>query len=139
MIVRVEQLLGHPSEDLEGDCWCLFGGLDSAPDFDTKRGTLTPEFWDCGMKDCCPKAKKLCLQSPDTPSGRPLSRRELEFVTLRAQGRSNKEAAQRMGVRESTTISLYNHVKDKMKPPGAEHFAPDHNLLTRYAIKNNLI
>lgn len=135
----VEQLLGGPSDNLEGDCWCLFGSFDSAADFDAQRGALTPEFWDCGLKAECPKSKKLCLQSPNTPSGRPLSPRELEFVTLRARGYSNAEVARAMKVKVSTIIGMYNHVKEKLKPPGVEYFTPDHNLLTVYAVSNNLI
>jgi DNA-binding CsgD family transcriptional regulator len=135
----VAQLLGSPSEELESDCWCLFGGFDSAADFDSQRGTFTPEFWDCGLKETCPKRKKLCLQSPNTPSGRPLSRRELEYIKLRAQGHSNAEVAQQMSICESTIISLYNHVKEKLKPKNVDYFTPDHNLITMYAINNNLI
>jgi hypothetical protein len=135
----VEQLLGRPSSDVEGDCWCLFGGFDSAADFDAQHGTFTPEFWECGLKDKCPKAKKLCLQSPNTPSGRPLGRRELEYVTLRAQGYTNAEVARAMKLSVNTAISLYNHVKDKLKPQGVEYYTPDHNLLTIYAVNNNLI
>jgi len=139
MSTFLAQLLGCPSEHVEADAWCLFGGFDNTADMDTATGRFTPEYWECGLRGSCPKEKKLCLQSPNTPSGRPLSRRELQYIKLRALGHSHAEVASIMGVAENTLPAMYNHIKEKFMPPGVENIAPDHNFLTRYAINNNLI
>ncbi len=139
MSAFVEQLLGHPSQNLESDAWCLFGGFDHTADYDAATGTFTPEYWECGLKNRCHKVKKLCLQSPNTPSGRPLSRRELQYIRLRALGHSNAEVALQMGIADSTITAMYNHIKEKFMPPGVESMAPDHNFMTTYAINNNII
>ncbi|MGL4956176.1 MAG: hypothetical protein ACRC9X_03255, partial [Bacteroidales bacterium] len=94
----VECIMGRTAECLERDCWCLFGGYDGKADVDCNAQTIEPEYWDCGLREKCPHTVRICIKSPATPSGRALSKREIEYVTLRARGLQNKEIADKMGV-----------------------------------------
>ena len=65
-------------------------------------------------------------------NGLPLTPREVEVVTLLAEGKTNKEAAAALGVSTRTVESHRNHIMAKMK------FVSFSDLV-RFAIRNNLI
>ena len=65
-------------------------------------------------------------------AGAPLTPREIEVVTLLAEGKSNKEVAAALSVSTRTIESHRNHIMTKMK------FASFSDLV-RYAVRNNLV
>lgn len=75
------------------------------------------------------------LQAPARPlhlQGRPLTPREREIVQLLAEGCSNKEAADRLGISVKTAETHRANVMRKLDL----HSLPD---LVRYAIRNKLV
>lgn len=77
------------------------------------------------------------LDSPDSPGeslipGTSLTSREVEVVQLLAEGRSNKEVANELGVSTRTVESHRNHIMRKM------NFASFSDLV-RFAIRNHLV
>jgi DNA-binding NarL/FixJ family response regulator len=62
----------------------------------------------------------------------PLTEREIQVVTLLAQGKSNKEAGAEMQVSTRTVESHRNHIMKKME---FESFSD----LVRFAVRNNLV
>ena len=67
-----------------------------------------------------------------TDGGVPLTRREIDVITLLAQGKSNKEAASDLGVSARTVESHRNHIMRKM------NFSSFSELI-RFAIRNKII
>lgn len=74
------------------------------------------------------------LQSPTQsgPNGISLTPREVEVVTLLAEGKSNKEAASSLGVSSRTVESHRNHIMHKME------FVSFSDLV-RFAVRENLV
>ena len=77
------------------------------------------------------------LDSPDSPGeslipGTNLTSREVEEVQLLAEGRSNKEVANELGVSTRTVESHRNHIMRKM------NFASFSDLV-RFAVRNHLV
>jgi len=64
--------------------------------------------------------------------GSPLTRREVEVVQLLAEGKSNKQAAIKLGVSIRTVESHRTHIMRKM---GFQNFSE----LVRFALRNNLV
>ena len=72
---------------------------------------------------------------PDAAGGvpaNPLTQRELDVITLLAQGKSNKEAASALGVSARTVESHRNHIMRKM------NFASFSDMV-RFAVRNKIV
>jgi DNA-binding NarL/FixJ family response regulator len=65
-------------------------------------------------------------------TGNPLTQREIDVITLLAQGKSNKEAASALGVSARTVESHRNHIMRKM------NFASFSDMI-RFAIRNKIV
>jgi two-component system, NarL family, response regulator NreC len=76
------------------------------------------------------------IDAGDQPAGDapvlPLTEREIQVVTLLAQGKSNKEVAAALEVSTRTVESHRNHIMKKME---FESFSD----LVRFAVCNNLV
>ena len=71
-------------------------------------------------------------QASGAPHGISLTPREIEVVTLLAEGKSNKESAASLGVSTRTVESHRNHIMRKME------FVSFSDLV-RFAVRENLV
>ena len=80
-----------------------------------------------------PAAEPASSPAEETPAKTiPLTQREIDVITLLAQGKSNKEAASALGVSARTVESHRNHIMRKM------NFASFSDMV-RFAIRNKIV
>jgi DNA-binding CsgD family transcriptional regulator len=109
--------------------YCCHGGFDDRPDF--INGQLTqPEYWPCSKRGNCRFEGRICKLR--TPTGEVLTKREIEYTVMTAQGMFDKEIASEMGISPNT---ITTHSKNVRVKTGLSRKAD----LTRFAIENNLL
>lgn len=108
---------------------CCYGGFDHRPDF--ANGILgCVEFWPCSKRGNCRFEGVICTLK--TATGHTLTKREIEYASLTAEGYFDKEIAVIMKISEHTVTT---HSKNVRAKTGLSRKAD----LTRFAIENNLL
>lgn len=99
-------------EQLEKYISCVSGAFDG--DSDIINGKLQhTEYWPCPHRGICPVEGRLCNALIVGPDNTPLTRREIDVLTLIAQGLLNKEIADRLNVSEETVKVHIKHILTK--------------------------
>ncbi|WP_374949588.1 helix-turn-helix transcriptional regulator [Mucilaginibacter sp.] len=91
--------------------YCMYGGFDNKPDI--INGELgEPEYWRCPKRGNCDFEGKACAGFK-LKSGDHLTRRELQYIQLTANGLLDKTIADQLGISPKTVPSFSKQVREK--------------------------
>ena len=98
-------------EALEQFAFCIYGSADYIPDFDAE-GNLGPgENFLCGKSCRCLKWSSKTI----TLDGHPLTRRQVEIITLLATDKADKEIAAELNIAESTLSTHKSQIYERFR------------------------
>ncbi|MBE7179146.1 MAG: helix-turn-helix transcriptional regulator, partial [Mucilaginibacter polytrichastri] len=132
---RIEALVRLGYDDLDAQrrkyISCLFGGFDGLPDISNSQ-LLDTEFWPCPQRGQCSEEGKLC-NAFLMPSGKYLTKREMEVLRMVATGLIDKEIADRLHMNEKTVKAHNKNIQEKI---GTNKRKGD---MIRFAYDNKLV
>lgn len=94
---------------------CRHGLYNVAADFDQNGKCTDLEVrTDCPHRHHCPGAGLVCLQKATTPTGDTITRAEMETAVLVGQGLTNKEIADRQGLKLISVVTRVANIFSKL-------------------------
>jgi DNA-binding CsgD family transcriptional regulator len=108
--VAMDDLKHLPQEEaIEKYAFCNYGAADHEPDFCEKGDLKKSDNFICSSSCMCLKWKSKKI----TVDGQPLTRREIEIVTMMASDLADKQIADQLGISESTLNTHKQHLFEK--------------------------
>lgn len=97
------------SEAIEEFAFCLYGGLDHIPDFDSKGNLKASENFRCSNNCRCLKWNSKSISI----NGNKLTPRQIEIISLFASDLPDKQIADQLHISESTLDTHKRHLFEK--------------------------
>lgn len=108
--VAMEDLKNLPQDEaIEKFAFCNYGAADHDPDFCENGQLKKSDNFLCSSNCMCLKWKSKKI----TVDGKPLTRREIEIVTMMASDLADKQIADELGISESTLNTHKHHLFEK--------------------------
>lgn len=108
--VAMDDLKHLPQEEaIEKYAFCNYGAADHEPDFGENGDLKNSDNFLCSSNCMCLKWKSKKIKV----DGQPLTRREIQIVTMMASDLADKQIASQLGISESTLNTHKHHLFEK--------------------------